>query len=91
MHLDHKQPFHDEVWALEDERGWKVPQLGGLGVSKVLGDLLAMSVEQMLDGLQNWDGYLNSLHSLLELHLKQLFRDKVGKSLEADTVIKIWC
>lgn len=53
MHLDHKQPFHDEVGALEDERGWKVPQLDGLGVFEVLGDLLAVSVEQMLEGLQN--------------------------------------
>lgn len=85
MHLDHKQPFHDAVWALEHKCSWKVPQLDGLGVSIILGDLLAMSMKQLLEGLKNWESYLNSLHPLLKLHLKQFFRNKVSKSLDTDT------
>lgn len=85
MHLDHKKPFHDAVWALEHKCSWKVPQLDGLGVSIVLGDSLAMSMKQLLEGLKNWESYLNSLHPLLKLHLKQFFRNKVSKSLDTDT------
>lgn len=85
MHLNHTQPFHDLVWALEHKSGWKVPQSDGRLVSEVLGDLLTVSMKQLLERLQNCDGYLNSLYSLLQLHLKQLFRNKVGKSLEKDT------
>ncbi|TNN32184.1 hypothetical protein EYF80_057657 [Liparis tanakae] len=40
MHLDHKQPFHDAVRTLEHKRSRKVPQLDGLAVPVVLGDLL---------------------------------------------------
>lgn len=87
MHLNHTQPFHDAVWALEHKSGRKVPQSDGRRVSEVLGDLLTVSTEQLLESLQNCDGDLNSLDSLLQLHLKKLFRNEVGKSLEKDTDI----
>lgn len=85
MHLDHKQPLHDAVWPLEHKRSRKVPQLDGMAVFVILGDPLPVSVKQLLEGAQNWDGYLDSLHPLLELHLKQLFWDEVGKGLDSDT------
>lgn len=85
MHLDHDQSFHDAVWALKHKCGRKVPQFDGLGVTIVFRDALAMSMKQLLEGSKNWDSYLNSLHSLLKLHLKQFFRNKVSKSLDTDT------
>lgn len=41
-------------------------------------------MKELLEGLQHCDSYLNSLYSLLQLHLKQLFRNEVGKGLEKD-------
>lgn len=52
MHLDHKQPFHDAVRALEHNCSWKVPQPDCLGVSKVCGDLLEVSMKQLLESSQ---------------------------------------
>lgn len=73
--LDHKKPFHDAIWALKHKFRWKVPELDALWVFVILRDLLAVSVKQFLEGAQNWDAYLYSLHPFLKLHLKQLFRD----------------
>lgn len=82
MNLNHTKPLHDAVRALEHKPGWEVPQSDGRRDSEVRRDLLTVIVKQLLESLQNRDGYLNSLYSLLQLHLKQLFRNKVGKSLE---------
>lgn len=44
-----------------------------------------MIVEQLLEGLHHRDGHLNSLHSLLYLHLEKFFGYKVGKSLDTNS------
>lgn len=84
LHLDHAEPLHDAVGALEHEPGWKVPRSDGGGVPEVLGDVPPVRVEQLLERLQDADGHLNPLHPLLQLHLEQLLGNEVGKSLERD-------
>lgn len=82
MNLNHTKPLHDAVRAMEHKPSGEVPQSDGRRDSEVRRDLLTVRVKQLLESLQNRDGNLNSLYSLLQLHLKQLFRNKVGKSLE---------
>lgn len=84
MHLNHKKSFHNAVRALKDKSGRKVPRPNGMGGFVVLGNLLPMSVEQLLEGLHHRDSHLNSLHSLLYFHLEKFFGYKVGKSLDTN-------
>lgn len=89
VHLNHKKSFHDAVRTLEDKSSRKVPWLDGMSGSVVLGNLLPVSVEQLLEGLHDRDGHLNSLHSLLYLHLEEFLGYEVGKSLSTDRQLLI--